>query len=174
MTNNTSNENEQNNIIATQSAAVAESATEVATTAGAANDTPTEAAKVATTANDTPTEAAEVATPAGAAKEGSTPIPLNFDAFHTDKNGDTRNEAAARKKQSRAVDTIVSAIVSVGTSEQQSLALHKALVHPTICEVAKSVSFGPDQACWNLQRNNVIQMIEEANKNQGRGGGVIT
>jgi hypothetical protein len=45
-TNNRSNENEQDNIFATQCAAVAEFATEVATTAGAANDTQTEVAKV--------------------------------------------------------------------------------------------------------------------------------
>jgi hypothetical protein len=148
MTNSRSNENGQDNILATQCAAVAEQpATEVATTTDAARDTPI------------------VAPPSIAP-----PNPLDFDAFRTGVHGDTRNEEAARRSKTRAVDTIVNAIVSVGTSEQQSLALYKALLHPTINEVAKSASFGPDQACWHLQRDNVIKIIEDANKGQAKGG----
>ena len=77
-TNNKYNENAQDNIIATQCAAVAEGATEVATTADAATE---------------PIEA---------------PLsPLNFDAFRTSLYGDTRNEEAARRSRTRAVDMIV-------------------------------------------------------------------
>jgi hypothetical protein len=64
-----------------------------------------------------PTElVAEVATTSDAANEGSSmPSPFNFDAFHTNLYGHTRNEEAARKSRTRAVDTIVSAIMSVRT-----------------------------------------------------------
>jgi hypothetical protein len=155
---------------------VAEFATEVATTAGAANDTQTEVAEVATPAttagatNVTPTVVANVATPAGATEDGCSLTPLDFDAFRTDLYGNPRNVETARRSKNRAVDTIVSAIVSVGTNKQQSLALHNALFHLTIRQVAKSASYGPDQACWHLQRDNVIKMIKEANNRQGKGG----
>jgi hypothetical protein len=54
-------------------------------------------------------------------------------------------------------------------SAQQSLALHKALVHPTIHQIAKSALHAPDQACWHLQRDKVIKIIKEANQRQGTG-----
>jgi hypothetical protein len=150
--------------VAESATGLAESAIEVLTTGGAV--TPTGVAAVATPA--TP------ATPAaGPTRRNETSIPsppLDFEAFRTDVYGHVRNEEAARRSKTRAVDTIVSAIVSVGTSAQQSLALHKALVHPTIHQIAKSAMHGPDQACWHLQRDNVIKIIEEANQRQGKGG----
>ena len=91
-TNSRSNENGQDNILATQCAAVAEQpATEVATTTDAARD---------------PTVAPPSVAP---------PRPLDLDAFRTGLDGGTRNEEAARRSKTRAVDTIVNAIVSVGT-----------------------------------------------------------
>jgi hypothetical protein len=96
--------------------------------------------------------------------------PLDFDALRTDAYGYIRNEETARRSKTRAVEITVSAIVSVGTSAQQSLDLHKALVHPTIHQIAKSALHGPDQACWHLQRDNAIKIIEKANQRQGKGG----
>ena len=60
--------------------------------------------------------------------------------------------------------------MSTGTSCHQSLALHKALLHPAIKQVAKSVCFGPDQACWQFQKDNVIKIIKQANLGQAQGG----
>jgi hypothetical protein len=48
--------------------------------------------------------------------------------------------------------------------------MHKALIHPTIGQVVKSLLYGPDQACWHLQWDNIIKIIEEANQHQGKGG----
>jgi hypothetical protein len=168
-TNNTSNENGPHNIIATQCAAVAESATGLAESA-------TVLATMGGAAYVLPTVAAPATPVGGTLNETSTPSastptsPLDFDAFGTDSYGHTRNVIAARRSRARAVETIVSAIVSVGTSAQQSLALHKALAHPTIHQIAVSASLGPDQACWHLQRENVSKIIEEANRRQGKGG----
>jgi hypothetical protein len=98
-------------------------------------------------------------------------LPLNLDAFHTGLYGHTQNEEAARRWRTWAVDTIVSAIVSVGTNTQWSLALHKTLDHRTIHQIAKSASLRPDHACWHLQwEDNVIKIIKEANQHQGKGG----
>ncbi len=150
-TNSESTRSEQHNETATECAAVAEGATEHATTAGAAN----------------------VGSPANRDRNpdgGHEASPLDFDAFRVDSKGNRRIRETARKSRTRAVETIVSAVVSAGTSSHQSLALHKAMLHPAIQQVAKSARFGPEEACWQLQRDNVIQIIEQANLGQPQGG----
>ena len=102
--------------------------------------------------------------------DGHEASPLDFDAFRVDSNGKKRNRETARRSQTRAVDRIVSTVVSTGTSRHQSLALHKALLHPAIKQVAKSACFGPDQACWQFQKDNVIKIIKQANLGQAQGG----
>jgi hypothetical protein len=150
-TNSESTRSEQHNETATECAAVAEGATEHATTAGAAN----------------------VGSPANRDRNpdgGHEASPIDFDAFRVDSKGNRRIRETARKSRTRAVETIVSAVVSAGTSSHQSLALHKAMLHPAIQQVAKSARFGPEEACWQLQRDNVIQIIEQANLGQPQGG----
>jgi hypothetical protein len=49
--------------------------------------------------------------------------PVKQDAFTLNKKGDLRSLSASRKAKNRAVNTIVSAVQSVGNTEQQKLAL---------------------------------------------------
>jgi hypothetical protein len=92
---------------------------------------------------------------------------LDFDAFRVAPSGAFRSPVGTRVAQSRAVNTIVDVILSVGTIEQQSLALHKALVHPSIRRVAEMAGFNDVQGCWKYQRANVMKVLEMT-KNVGR------
>jgi hypothetical protein len=136
-------ENDQNNIIvAPECATATETVAEVATPMVAANGT-----------TNVQTPHVEV---------DSTPIDLN--AFRVAPKGNVRSKAVERVARARAVDTIVEAIRSVGTPAQQSLALHKALVYPSMHQVAAVAGFNPDQGVWKYQRANVMKVLELTNK----------
>ena len=169
-TNSESTRSEHNHGTATECAAVAEGATEVATTASAANE------GSPLTVNDGTMPAVENR-PARAYRrnqqlhvDGHVPAPLDFDAFRVDTNTCPRNRETGRRKRTRAVDTIVSAVLSTGSTRQQSLVLHKAMFHPAIRQVAESACVREEQICWQKQRENVIKIIEKANLGQARGG----
>jgi hypothetical protein len=118
---------------------------------------------------------AETATPTGAANTPTTETttatvvlgetsPMELDAFSVAPNGFVRSKVAVRVASGRAIVTIVDAIRSVGTLEQQSLALHKALLHPSIHHVAEVAGFNTDQRVWNYQRKNVMKVLELTKK----------
>jgi hypothetical protein len=138
---------EHHHVTATEGAAVAEGATEIATTAGAANDISP------STGNDGTMPAVDNRPIRGYRRDqqlhqdGDEAAPLDFDAFRVDTNDKPRNRETARRTRTRAVDTIVSAVLGTGSTRHQSLALHKALFHPAIRQVAKSVCVGQEQAC---------------------------
>ena len=68
---------------------------------------------------------------------------LNRDAFNFTKNGAQRSALAARKASSRATSNIMDAIASVGSKDQQALALRKACLHPSMVEVTKTAGLAP-------------------------------
>jgi hypothetical protein len=67
---------------------------------------------------------------------------LDYESFNLNKQGYGRNADAVRQAQSRARNKIVDAIKLSGyTKEQQALALHLALLHEDIQEIAKIAGF---------------------------------
>jgi hypothetical protein len=67
--------------------------------------------------------------------------PVKQDAFALNKKGDLRSLSASRKAKNRAVNTIVSAVQSVGNPDQQKLALRDAILHPRIQGFAQAAGF---------------------------------
>ena len=104
-TENTEDENDQNQTIVARVMAT-ETVTEVATLAAFGT-------------TNTPTPPVE------------SPL-LDFDAFWVAPKGSMRSEVATRVAMGQAVKTIIDAILSAGTTMQQSLALHRALLHPSM------------------------------------------
>jgi hypothetical protein len=86
------------------------------------------------------------------------PVPVNVHAF-SEKNGSTilRSVVAARRAKSRAVQKIVAAVKSVGTKEQQALALKDAACHPELQSIAKSAGFAAT-AAYSSAEFKVCQM----------------
>ena len=89
---------------------------------------------------------------------------MDANAFRVGPKGSIRSKAVERVARSRAVNTIIEAIHSVGTPDQQSLALHKALLSPSIHNVAEVAGFNPNQGCWKYQRANVMKILELTKK----------
>jgi hypothetical protein len=63
------------------------------------------------------------------------------DAFALNSQGDLRTPSASRKANNHAVNMIVSAVWSVGTHNQQKLALQDAMLYPKIQELALATGF---------------------------------
>jgi hypothetical protein len=80
------------------------------------------------------------------------PVPVNVHAF-SEKKGSTilRSVVAARRAKSRAVQKIVAAVKSVGTKEQQALALKDAACHPELQSIAKSAGFAAAAAYFSAE-----------------------
>ena len=60
------------------------------------------------------------------------------------------------------------AIEIAGSVGQQILALHKAVSHPCLGVVAKLAGFNPDATLLERQRQNVIEIIQDARNKKGR------
>jgi hypothetical protein len=149
-------------------------ASDVATTTGATSDvgrTTDDATETANMVNATVTPHAENDIRRRTTVVGESEYtPLDFTAFSVTPQGNERGNGAGRMARKRAIDKIVNAIVSAGTIEQQSLALNKALLHTSICQVTKAAGLDTTQAIWQYQRDNIIKILELARKGQEQGG----
>jgi hypothetical protein len=100
-------------------------------------------------------------------------IPINQEAYSQRKDGTERTVLAARKAIARDVTKITSAINSVEDVEHRVLALHKALCHPSMREVAKSAGFDPvvcKVAKFNTeQMSKVLQRSRDVSSAKSRG-----
>jgi hypothetical protein len=94
---------------------------------------------------------------------------LDYESFDMNKHGDSRNADAVRQAQSRARSKIVDAIKLAGhTKEQQALALHLALLHEDIQEIAKTAGFKNDTSkIIAYQWEQMKEIIQDATKNKG-------
>jgi hypothetical protein len=156
VTENKEGENYQKNIMVAQCAtATEETVANVATTVAANETVANVATTVATVAANEANENTNVGTP---------PVEINIDAFRVAPDGFIRSNAGTRMAQSRAVNQILEAILGVGCADQQSLALHKALIHPSLHHVAATAGFDTDKVCWKYQRANVTKVLEMTKK----------
>jgi hypothetical protein len=94
---------------------------------------------------------------------------LNYESFDMNKRGKGRNADAVRQAQSRARSKIVNAIKLAGhTKEQQALALHLALLHEDVQEIAKTAGFKNDTSkIIAYQWEQMKEIIQDATKNKG-------
>jgi hypothetical protein len=141
-------------MVAQCATATEETVANVATTV-AANET---VANVATTAAANANEANETT------NVGTPPVQIVTDAFRVAPNGFIRSTMGTRVALLRAVKIMVDAILGVGNTDQQSLALHKALIHPSLHQVAATAGFNTDKVCWKYQRANVTKVLEMTKK----------
>jgi hypothetical protein len=108
---------------------------------------------------------------------------LNFQAFETKTTCFNQSilrssENAFRIKAHRATMKVVSAILDCGKSdEQRALALHRALIHPKIREIAKSAGFQNEKmkelSYHSEQIKEFISLASSTRDKQGRPCGVV-
>ena len=96
-------------------------------------------------------------------------LKLDYESFNVNKHGYGRNADAVRQAQSRARSKIVDAIKLAGhTKEQQALALHLALLHEDIQEIAKTAGFKFDMSkTIAYQWEQMKEIIQDATKDKG-------
>jgi hypothetical protein len=96
-------------------------------------------------------------------------LKLDHESFNLNKHSCGRNADAVRQAQSRARNKIAEAVKLAGCAkEQQALALHLALLHADIQEMAESAGFKNETSkAVACQKEQMKEIMQDATKNEG-------